>query len=62
MSNINFTKNTPNAAKLIQSLRHLDYTNISAIADILDNSIDAGASQIWVDIIPKKNREKDERE
>ena len=31
----------PNAAKLIESLRHLGYDNYHAIADIVDNSIDA---------------------
>jgi len=50
----NTVENIPNAAKLIQSLRHLDYDNLSAICDIVDNSIDAGASQIWVNIIPSK--------
>ncbi|MDD5459200.1 MAG: ATP-binding protein [Phycisphaerae bacterium] len=43
--------NPPNAAKLINSLRHLDYTNESAILDLIDNSIDAHASQIWVEIL-----------
>ncbi len=42
--------NLPNAAKLIGSLRHLDYDTISAICDIVDNSIDANASQVWVNI------------
>ena len=44
--------NYPNAGKLTQSLRHLDYDNLSAINDLIDNSIDAGASTIWVDILP----------
>lgn len=43
-------KNPPSAARLIDSLRHLDYTNETAVFDLLDNSIDAGASQIWVEI------------
>lgn len=38
--------NTPNAAKTLSSLRNTDYTNESAICDIADNSIDAGASVI----------------
>ena len=38
--------NTPNAAKTLSSLRNTDYTNESAICDIVDNSIDAGASII----------------
>jgi hypothetical protein len=44
-------ENAPNAAKLLTSLRHLDYDNISAINDLADNSIDANASHIWIDII-----------
>ena len=43
--------NPPSAARLIDSLRHLDYTNEGAIYDIVDNSIDAGASQIWVEVL-----------
>lgn len=44
------SENTPNAAKLIGSLRHLDYDDVSAICDIVDNSVDAGATAIWIDI------------
>lgn len=36
----------PNAGKLISSLRHLGYTNYSAIADLVDNSWDAGATRV----------------
>lgn len=43
MNNINIT---PNASKLINSLRFLTYTNESAIADIVDNSFDAGADNV----------------
>lgn len=43
MQNINIT---PNASKLINSLRYLTYTNESAIADIVDNSFDAGADNV----------------
>src|SRR2546426_5705483 len=46
-----FTKaNDPNAARLIESLRHLGYGNYVAIADLVDNSIDAGASHISITI------------
>lgn len=47
MAEINIT---PNASKTIESLRHLTYTNTSALADIVDNSLDAGANNIIVDI------------
>ncbi len=62
METNSFVKNIPNAAKLISSLRHLDYNNIKALADIIDNSIDANASHIWIDIIPKKEKAKEESE
>lgn len=45
--------NLPNAAKLVYSLRHLDYNNLTALADLVDNSVDANATQIWVDVIPR---------
>lgn len=41
-------ENKPNAGKLMSSLRHLDYSNISAVCDLVDNSIDAGADCIHV--------------
>lgn len=44
-NNINIT---PNAGKLINSLRYLTYTNETAIADIIDNSFDAGADNVNV--------------
>ncbi len=48
--------NPPSAVRLIDSLRHLDYTNESAIFDIVDNSIDAGATQIWLEIIANEGK------
>jgi hypothetical protein len=44
------TKNTPNAAKLMDSLRALGYDNYSAICDLIDNSLDAEARNVWIDI------------
>ncbi len=42
--------NVPNAAILMSSLRHLGYSNHSAIADLIDNAIDADAQRIAVDV------------
>src|SRR5437868_5709601 len=42
--------NSPNASKLLDSLRYLGYDNLYAISDIIDNSIDADAENIWVSI------------
>lgn len=44
------TTNQPNAAKLLSSLRNTGYDSYSAIEDIVDNSIDAGARTIRVNI------------
>lgn len=52
MSNLSIV---PNASKTIQSLRHLTYTNVSALADIVDNSLDAGADNVNISISDHKN-------
>ena len=41
---------TPSATKLMQSLRYLTYTNKTAVADLVDNSFDAGATFVNVAI------------
>lgn len=45
-----YTDNTPNAAKLLESLRSSGYDNYSAICDIIDNSFDANAEIIKVEV------------
>ena len=40
--------NTPNPSKFLESYRYLGYSNYSAIADLVDNSFDAGADSIWI--------------
>lgn len=47
--------NFPNASKLIDSLRFLGYNNISAICDLIDNSLDADANTICVKILYDNN-------
>ncbi len=42
--------NSPNAGKLLDSLRYLGYDNLYAISDIVDNSIDADAQNVWISI------------
>lgn len=39
---------TPNPAKTIDSLRYLTYSNETALADIVDNSLDANADNVTV--------------
>jgi Histidine kinase-, DNA gyrase B-, and HSP90-like ATPase len=41
---------TPSASALIESLRGLGYSPVSAIADLVDNSIPAGAREIELDL------------
>lgn len=48
-------ENTPNAGKLMESLRFLGYNNYSAICDIVDNSFDAEASNVWIEIKQKSS-------
>ncbi len=48
------TATLPNPAKLMDSLRHTGYDNYNAIADIVDNSIDANAKNIWIEIHQEK--------
>jgi hypothetical protein len=55
MKNESFIDNTPNAGKLIEALRNTGYDNYIAIADIIDNSLDAEANKIWVEILPQKD-------
>jgi hypothetical protein len=40
--------NTPNARKLLDSLRYLGYDNLYAISDLVDNSLDADAQHIYI--------------
>ncbi|MEK7202909.1 MAG: ATP-binding protein [Patescibacteria group bacterium] len=43
-------ENTPNAAKLMGSLRYSGYDNNIAISDLIDNSLDANATNVKVEI------------
>ena len=45
-----YSDNTPNAAKLLASLRSSGYDNYTAICDLIDNSFDANADIVKVDI------------
>ena len=40
--------NTPRAARTLDALRNLGYDFNSAVADIIDNSISAAATRVWV--------------
>ena len=40
---------SPVASSLVESLRDLGYTPETAIADIIDNAIFAGAKNVWID-------------
>lgn len=49
-SSTGIVDNSPNASKVLDSLRYLDYTTETAILDIVDNAIDANATNIdlWI--------------
>lgn len=47
---MNYTENAPNAGRLIQSLRSSGYAPEQAIADLVDNAIDADASKIDITV------------
>lgn len=46
----------PSAARLMTSLRDIGYDLPSAVADLVDNSIDAGASTVAIDVCRKGER------
>lgn len=48
--------NDPNAGRLIESLRHLGYGNYEAIADLVDNAIDAEAQNIKITVQQRNNQ------
>ena len=45
------TEASPLASSLIESLRDLGYTPETAVSDIIDNAIFAGAKNIWIDFL-----------
>lgn len=49
------TPNNPNAKILIYAMQHLGYDNYVALCDIIDNSIDANATEIKVYVSNKNN-------
>lgn len=50
-------KANPGAKRLIESLRNMGYDCSTAVADLVDNSIVANASEIRIDIFPKDDRQ-----
>ncbi len=48
-TNIPSTSAEPEASAMIETFRAIGYSIETAIADIIDNSITAGAKNIWID-------------
>lgn len=48
--------NDPNAGRLVESLRYLGYGNYEAIADLVDNAIDAEARNITIRVQQRNNQ------
>lgn len=49
-------ENDPNAGRLVESLRYLGYGNYEALADLVDNSIDAEAQHIKIRVQQRNNQ------
>jgi hypothetical protein len=49
-SEANYDDVPPDASSMIESMRAYGYTMPAAIADLIDNSITAGAANVWVDM------------
>src|SRR5688572_22496878 len=49
-----YRSNPPNPQRTLSALRELGYDSYSAIADLIDNSIDAGAANIAVTIVDRE--------
>lgn len=58
-SSLHLVPNEPNAAHLFESLRYSGYSNQEAIADIIDNSFDANAQNVWIIFNGAKKDNKD---
>jgi hypothetical protein len=41
----------PSAQRLVKSLRDVGYDFVTAVADIIDNSVEARANTVWVDVV-----------
>src|SRR5690606_6461766 len=48
-SNIQSTSAEPEASSMIETFRAIGYSIETSIADIIDNSITAGADNVWID-------------
>lgn len=48
MIDCDYEKDAPHAAALIQSMRAFGYDIKTAVADLIDNSLTAGADKVWV--------------
>lgn len=56
MTKLNIRKSPPRATAMLESLRGLGYSTSSALADIIDNSISAGASEVRIRFFWKEER------
>ncbi|GAA1774271.1 ATP-binding protein [Luedemannella helvata] len=50
MSGLTYTNVAPSAARLTESLRDIGYDFPTAVADLVDNSVDAGAGRVEIEI------------
>ena len=54
-----FVETPPNAGPFIESLRSSGYDVYTATADLVDNCVDAGATKVWIDVVPSTVKKRD---
>lgn len=52
-SKIDSTNAEPEASSMIETFRAIGYSIETAIVDIIDNSVSAGAQNVWIDYLWK---------
>ena len=46
----------PNASRFLEGIRHIGYTPESAICDLIDNSLSAGATKVGITMSQKPDK------
>ena len=48
---VNGVEVIPSAQRLVKSLRDVGYEFATAVADLIDNSVEAKANTVWIDVV-----------
>lgn len=46
----------PSAQRLVKSLRDVGYEFATAVADLIDNSVEAKANTVWIDVVEHSHK------